>query len=156
MPTRVVHAASLLSQWVKAHVPNPVLIGPDSESEQWVSAVARDAVAPYTVLEKVRHGDRDVEISIKHTASIAGRTPVFVDDIISSGRTMLKALQLVSPNPGASPICLAVHGVFADHCDTSLARAGAKVVTSNTISHPSNEIDVTGMLAEAAAPFAFK
>ena len=152
MPTRVVHAASLLSQWVKAHVPNPVLIGPDSESEQWVSAVARDAAAPYTVLEKVRHGDRDVEISIRHTASIAGRTPVFVDDIISSGRTMLKALQLLSPNPDASPICLAVHGVFADQADTLLTRAGAKVVTSNTISHPSNEVDVTVVLAEAAAP----
>lgn len=151
IPARSVHAAPLLSRWIKAHVAKPVLIGPDSESEQWVSAVAKDAATPYTVLEKVRHGDRDVEVSIRHATSLAGRIPVFVDDIISSGRTMLKAVQLLSPNQHTAAICLAVHGVFADQSDKMLAGAGAKVVTSNTISHPSNEIDVGEMLADAAA-----
>ena len=47
IPTRVVHAAPLISEWIRAHVANPLIIGPDSESEQWVSAVAKDAGAPY-------------------------------------------------------------------------------------------------------------
>ena len=63
IPTRVVHAASLMSEWIKANVPKPLIIGPDGESEQWVSTVAQDAGAPYAVLEKVRRGDREVEIS---------------------------------------------------------------------------------------------
>ncbi len=65
IPTCVVHAASLISEWIKANLTNALIIGPDSESEQWVSTVAKDAGAPYTVLEEVRRGDRDVEISIK-------------------------------------------------------------------------------------------
>jgi ribose-phosphate pyrophosphokinase len=95
IPTRVVHAAPLISQWIRVHIPNPLIIGPDSESEQWVSAVARDAGAPYAVLEKVRRGDRDVEISIERLQHLDGRTPVLVDDMISSGRTMLAAVRLL-------------------------------------------------------------
>lgn len=45
IPTRVVHAAPLISQWIKSNVTSPLIIVPDSESEQWVSAVANDAGA---------------------------------------------------------------------------------------------------------------
>jgi ribose-phosphate pyrophosphokinase len=63
-------------------VASPLIIGPDSESEQWVSAVAKDADAPHSVLEKIRHGDRDVEISVRTLPDLTGRTPVLVDDIM--------------------------------------------------------------------------
>jgi ribose-phosphate pyrophosphokinase len=149
VPTRVVHAAPLISQWIIAHVPNPLIVGPDIESEQWVSAVAGDAGAPYAVLEKVRHGDRDVEISIERLQHLDGRTPVFVDDMISSGRTMLAAVRLLQGRGAPKPVCIAVHGLFADHSDTLLAQAGARVVTSNSILHQTNDIDVAGLLAGA-------
>jgi ribose-phosphate pyrophosphokinase len=149
IPARVVHAAPLISAWVRQHVADPVLIGPDSESEQWVAAVARDAGAPFTVLHKVRHGDRDVEISLPDMQALAGRTPVLVDDIISSGRTMLEAVRLTAALGGPAPICIAVHGLFADDADQMLARAGARVVTSNTIAHPTNAIDVHSAIADA-------
>ena len=50
MPTKVVHAADAISDWIKKHIKNPVLVGPDSESEQWVSEVAKNAGAPFLVL----------------------------------------------------------------------------------------------------------
>jgi ribose-phosphate pyrophosphokinase len=149
VPTRVVHAAPLISQWIKANVSNPLIIGPDMESEQWVSAVAKEVDAPYSVLQKVRRGDRDVQISIRDMHDLDGRTPVFVDDIISSGRTMLEAVRLVM-RPGApKPVCVAVHGLFADQSDTLLVQAGARVVTSNSIPHKTNDIDVGEILGSA-------
>ena len=147
IPTRVVHAAPLISQWIRVHVPNPLIIGPDSESEQWVSAVARDAGAPYAVLEKVRRGDRDVEISIERMQHLDGRTPVLVDDMISSGRTMLAAVRLLQERGSPKPVCIAVHGLFADRSDTLLAQAGASVITSNSIPHETNDVDVAEILA---------
>jgi ribose-phosphate pyrophosphokinase len=115
IPTRVVHAAPLTSQWIKTHVSKPFVIGPDSESEQWVSAAAKDSGAPYAVLEKVRRGDRNVEITAESLPDIDGRRPVPVDDIISSGRTMIEAVRLIADRGGPSPACVAVHGLFADH-----------------------------------------
>jgi ribose-phosphate pyrophosphokinase len=154
IPTRVVHAASLISQWIKAHVAKPFVIGPDSESEQWVSAVAKDAGAPYTVLEKVRRGDRDVEISVNDLRDLDGRTPVLVDDIISSGRTMIEAVRLIAKRGGAVPVCIAVHGLFADQSDLLLAQASARVVTSNSIPHATNGIEVGELLASSVSELA--
>jgi ribose-phosphate pyrophosphokinase len=149
IPTRVIHAASLISQWIRMNVANPLIIGPDSESEQWVAAVAKDAGAPHSVLEKTRHGDRSVEIKLRALDQWKGRTPVLVDDIISSGRTMLEAVWLLAAQGWAAPVCIAVHGLFADQSDVLLVQAGARVVTSNSVSHLTNGIDLTALLADA-------
>jgi len=154
IPTRVVHVAPLISQWIRMNVQNPLIIGPDSESEQWVAAVAQEADAPHAVLEKIRHGDRDVEIKLGDLDRWKGRTPVLVDDIISSGRTMLESLRLLTAQGWAAPVCLAVHGLFADRADVLLAQAGARVVTSNSVPHSTNDIDLTPLLAEAVSQIA--
>lgn len=57
----------------EANIEKPLIIGPDSESKQWVAAVASDAEAPYRVLEKVRHGDRDVRITLGNLQAWQGR-----------------------------------------------------------------------------------
>ncbi|KAK0350606.1 hypothetical protein LTR94_028349, partial [Friedmanniomyces endolithicus] len=91
IPTQVVHAAPLLASWIKRNVARPLIIGPDLESEQWVSQVAADADAPFLVCEKIRSGDRDVTISIPNAPAFLDRQPVLVDDIASSGRTLTEA-----------------------------------------------------------------
>jgi ribose-phosphate pyrophosphokinase len=151
IPTRVVHAAPLIAKWIEANVTDPLIIGPDSESEQWVAAVARDAGAPYSVLDKVRQGDRDVEIKLKDMKQWMGRTPVLVDDIISTGRTMIEAVRLLTSQGWTPPVCVAVHGLFADNADLALARAGARVVTSNSVSHATNAIDISEALVQSMA-----
>jgi ribose-phosphate pyrophosphokinase len=151
IPTRALHAAPLMSEWIRAEVANPLIIGPDSESEQWVAAVASDAGAPFAVLEKVRRGDRDVEIKLKDLSAWQGRTPVLVDDIISSGRTMLQAVKLLTIRGWGRPICVAVHGLFADRSDAFLEQAGARLVTSNSIPHRTNRLDIAPALAKEIA-----
>jgi ribose-phosphate pyrophosphokinase len=155
IPTRAARAAPSISQWIKANVSNPIVIGPDRESRQWVSEVAAVAGAPFIVLEKVRRGDRRVEISLgAANRDLAGRTPVLVDDIVSSGHTMIEAARLLTRHDAASPICIAVHGVFADSADMLLAETFARIVTTNSIPHASNAIDVSAPLAEAIAELA--
>ena len=122
---------------------------PRQRKQQLVWAVARDADAPYTVLDKIRRGDRAVEISVKNLRDLEGRTPVLVDDIISSGRTMIEAVRLIVKRGATPPVCVAVHGLFADHCDRLLAQAGARVVTANSIPHETNGIDVGELLANS-------
>lgn len=156
IPTRIVHAAPLVSKWIKQNVSNPLIIGPDAESEQWVSAVAADAGAPFTVLQKVRRGDRNVQVSFKDPVEFDGRTPVLVDDIISSGRTMIEAVRLVTVRGGRNPVCIAVHGLFADGSDAALTRTGARVITTNSIPHETNGIDVGGILADATTEVGFR
>ncbi len=150
IPVAVCHAAPKLSAWIRAHAPNALVIGPDVESEQWVSAVAADAGTPFITLEKTRHGDRDVEIKFPDLEARRSRTPVLVDDIISSGRTMEVAIRHLSEIRFAPPICLGVHGLFADDAFERLMAAGAsRIVCTNTVPHRSSAIDVSDIVAEA-------
>ena len=152
VPSTVIPAAPLLAAWIKANVETPVLIGPDAESEQWVSAVAAIAGAPHVVLEKIRRGDRDVSVSIPDPAALRGRTPVLVDDIISTGRTMAAAVRHVMAQGFNAPVCVGVHAVFSGDAHAALLAAGAaRVVTTDTIPHPSNGISVHQVMAEVVA-----
>jgi ribose-phosphate pyrophosphokinase len=151
IPATVVNAATLLSDWIGSHVEKPVLIGPDAESVQWVGDVARRIGAPFTVLEKTRLGDRDIEVRLTGEIDMTGRTPVLVDDIIASGATMLKAVHMAKGLSIHQPVCVAVHGLFADGSDRQIQDAGAQLVTSNTVPHVSNAIDMSGPLADAVA-----
>jgi ribose-phosphate pyrophosphokinase len=154
VPSTVVHAAPLLADWIQKNVHAPILIGPDSESEQWVSAVARQAGAPHLVLDKVRRGDRDVVVSVLDAKQLLDRTPVLVDDIISTARTMIAALQQIVSRDTPRPICLGIHAVFSGDAYSALQTAGAaNIVTTNTIPHPSNAIDVAPAVADAIAAY---
>src|SRR5690606_2963085 len=96
VPTRVVASAPRIADWVAAHVERPVIVGPDAESAQWVDAVAAAVGCPAVVLEKVRRGDRDVSVTVPARGSsdpLRGRTPIILDDILSTGRTMVEALR---------------------------------------------------------------
>jgi len=149
VPTRTLHAAPLIAQWIGDNVQNPLLIGPDRESEQWVAAVARGADAPHIVLRKIRRGDRQVEVSVPDLAPWKARTPVLLDDIVSTGQTMIVTIEHLMRAQMPPPVCVAVHGIFAGDALAQLMRAGAaRVVTTNTILHSSNGIDISGLLAD--------
>jgi ribose-phosphate pyrophosphokinase len=148
IPTELVHAAPSIAAWIRDHQPAPLLIGPDAESEQWVGAVAEQIDAPYVILEKVRRGDRDVSVSVPDVERHRDRTPVVIDDIISTGRTMIETLHHLTAAGMREPICVAIHAVFSDRAHDDLLAAGAaRVVTCDTIEHPSNRISVADALA---------
>ena len=150
IPATALHAAPMLSGWIRDNVESPVLVGPDSESAQWVAAVAKRAGAPWIVLEKTRRGDRDVSVSVPHVEKWASRTPVLVDDIISTARTMIETVGHLRTAGLAPPVCVGVHAIFADSAYDDLQRAGvAQIATCNTVVHSSNAIDVTGLLVDA-------
>jgi ribose-phosphate pyrophosphokinase len=50
VPSRVVHAAPALAEWIRANVDRPVVVGPDEDSAQWAKDVADLAGAPCFVM----------------------------------------------------------------------------------------------------------
>lgn len=152
LESHVVHAAPVISNWIKKHVDTPLLIGPDSESEQWVSDVAKLAEAPSQVLSKIRHGDYQVEVSLPKVEKWKQHTPVLLDDIISSGKTMLETIQHLKSLGLPKPLCIGVHGIFANNAYAELLHH-AEVVTCNSIPHASNSIDISQHLTKAIQNF---
>ncbi len=149
IPATVLHAAPTLATWIKKHVHKPLLIGPDEESLQWVKEVAALADVPFLVLNKTRFGDRNVQVSLPEINAYQSNTPVLVDDIISTARTMIETVQHLKKMIAQAPVCIGVHAVFAEGAFEALVQAGAaQIVTCNTIPHSSNQIQVDSILAE--------
>lgn len=147
---QVVPAAPVIARWLRSHVEGPWLIGPDEESEQWVAEVARLAGAPWTVLAKTRRGDRDVGVRLASRERWPGRTPVLLDDIISTGHTMLAATRLLIKAGLGSPLCIGVHALLDSDAQRELLAAGAtRVVSCDTIVHSTNAIRMAPLLARA-------
>ncbi|MCR6700636.1 MAG: ribose-phosphate diphosphokinase [Dokdonella sp.] len=153
IPTRCVSAAAPIAQWIGANVAHPLLVGPDEESGQWVGAAAARLGAPFVVLRKNRRGDRDVEVSLPDPALLAGRTPVLLDDIAASGHTLIEAVRGLRRLGGAKPVCVVVHGLFADAADRALLDAGAaRVVSTDAVPHATNAIGLAAELVPAIRP----
>lgn len=146
IPSLALNAAGYISKWIKEQVHRPVLIGPDSESEQWVAKVATDAGAPYIVLHKTRRGDRDVEVSVPYVEQYKEHIPVLVDDIVSTARTMIETVTHLKKAGMKAPICIGIHAIFAGNAYNELLDSGVeRIVTCNTVFHESNGIDISDL-----------
>ena len=146
-----VSAAATIAQAIAAIVaPNTILVGPDAESRPWVEAVAAPLGLDVMIGAKVRRGDRNVEIELpdKHRAS--GRPVMLVDDLISSGGTLITcARQLL--DAGATHV-----GAVATHClagesdlETLAASGISPLLATDTVPGTAACIQMALALAEA-------
>lgn len=150
IPSTVVAAAPAVAAWIKTTISNPVLIGPDSESEQWVNEVAAFESLPTLILSKIRHGDSDVEVSRPELEGYEHFTPVVIDDIASTAQTLIAAVKHLHELGTIDPTCIVVHAVFAGEAYQDLLNAGvSQVATCNTLMHQSNQIDLLDELVVA-------
>jgi len=150
IPTTVLHTANLISKWIHGNIEKPILIGPDAESAQWVSEIAHYADLLFIVLEKTRIGDENVVITVPHIEKYKDHTPVLVDDIISTARTMIATIGHLKKAGMQNPVCVGIHGIFANNAYSDLLDAGAKeVVTCNTIPHKSNRIKTDEIISSS-------
>ena len=148
IPATNLSASGLLGAWVAEHISAPVLFGPDAESRQWVADTAKTLGCPWRVLEKSRQGDRSVEVHGAIDASLRGRTPVLIDDMISTGTTLIEGSRLLQHAGLGKARVLAVHGIFAGDSEARLRAAGVEqIVTSDSIPHPSNALGLAPLLA---------
>ncbi len=128
----------------------PVLVGPDSESRPWVEAIVAPLGLDILVGEKQRNGDRSVELVIPGIERVAGRPAVLVDDLISSGVTMIAAArQLLSA--GATQVeALATHCLASTEDLARMGEAGIiRIRATTSVPGPTAVLPVANLIAGA-------
>lgn len=145
--TVVVSGAPLLGDLVAKHHADPILLGPDRESSQWVALAAQRHGFDYAVCEKVRLGDQSVDIELP-SISFYGRPIVILDDIVSSGRTIACAAQKLIAAGAASVDVAVTHALFAHDALNVIASSGVSSTWStDCISHPTNAVSISPLIA---------
>lgn len=151
IPALNVSADAPIAAWISDQVENAVIVGPDIESEQWVRRIAGHLEAPFQTLTKIRHGDRDVEVSVPDLTHLNGRAIVLVDDIISSGETMLQTVHRCRGAYRDAPIlCCATHCLATPEVLGSFASAGVQAIAATeSVLGPISTIGIADQLAHA-------
>ena len=119
--------------------PATVIIGPDAESRPWVADLANRVGLSHTIAQKMRRGDRLVEISFDEPGLIAGRPALMIDDIVSSGGTLMACAKALA-GAGATTIdAVVTHALFPAPLQHDMALAGIRSIRStHSVPHPTN------------------
>jgi ribose-phosphate pyrophosphokinase len=144
--------APRLADLIARQYRQPLLIGPDAESAQWVKLAAAQLSCDYAVCTKVRSGDKQVAITLP-AQDVTGRNVVVIDDVASSGYTLARAAEKLLLAGAASVDVAVTHALFADDAITIIKAAGVGAIWStDCIAHPSNAISMAPPIAEALKP----
>lgn len=130
--------------------PSTVIVGPDIESTPLARSLAESLGCSFTVGTKIRRGDRDVSIDFLDPDALRGRPAVLIDDIVSSGGTLITVARRLTQLGVSTLEAVVTHALFSSEVGRQLAGAGFRSIRSTTsVSHPTNAISLASALAEA-------
>jgi ribose-phosphate pyrophosphokinase len=130
--------------------PATIVVGPDVESTPWVSDLAGRLGIAHAVAQKIRHGDRSVTIEFADPPALAGRPALLVDDIVSSGGTLIACAKALTAAGVTMIDAVITHALFPPQMLQDFARVSIRSVRSTTsVPHPSNAIHLDELFATA-------
>lgn len=143
-------AAEPLAAALPPPPPDALVIGPDIESEAWAAGLARHLGVAHATFLKTRRGDRDVELTFQDPARVAGRHVVLVDDVCSTGGTLVAAIRQLQAFKAAEIDLVVTHALFDADAELRLRKAGARrIFSSDSCPHPTNAASLAPLLAQA-------
>ena len=146
-----VSAVSNLANYIKKlKLKDPLVVSPDQGGKERADEFADALKIDFIALKK--HRDRKTgKINIITTkASVKDRDLVLVDDMISTGGSIIKATQFLKKQKCRRIYVACTHGLFVNGAEKKIKQAGVtQIISTNTIPTNSSKVDVSRMLAES-------
>ncbi len=151
IPTENVSAIPELAKYFKKlNLKNPLVVSPDmggySRSKKFASLLKTD----FIVLKK--HRDRKTgRVSIQTAkVDVQGKDLILVDDIISTGGSIIKAAQFLKKQKCKRVFVACTHGLLVEGAEKKIRKAGvSRIISTNTIPGNTSKVDVSGILAKS-------
>jgi len=142
-------ASRPIAAFIAERFERPLILGPDGESLQWVSSIAKGLGFDFGIASKERLGDRNVRIRLPEDICVTDRDVVLVDDMASTGRTMVAAAESVLADKPSSVSLIVTHALFVGDAEEKIRATGIDHIWStDSIIHPTNTIALAPLLAE--------
>jgi ribose-phosphate pyrophosphokinase len=142
--SRSISANKLIADYIKKRFNDKfTIVGPDEESAQWSEKIAKMLKKKVVILKKTRLSSEHVKIKEKKL----GGNVILIDDIISTGRTAVEALNMAKKQGAKKLICIGIHGVLAKGADKIITKY-AELITTNSIPNRYAKIDISPVLIQ--------
>ncbi len=140
-----------LAKYIKKNysIENTVVIGPDEEAEQWAKIMAEELGGiEYTVLEKKRISAEEVIIETRDI-NVKDKNIIIVDDIISTGGTMVEAIKAIKKLGAKEIIATCIHPLLVNKAYYKLLKLEPKdLIGTDTVLSPISKVSVAPTIVE--------
>jgi len=151
IPAYNLTAVPLLAEYIQKNfdLVKPMIVGPDEEAGQWAKTASKVLGISYDVLEKRRLGPDKVEIKPR-TLAVANRDVIIIDDIISTGGTIIEAVSAVKKEGARRVIVACTHPILVNNALEKIYETGADhVIGTDTLPTPISYVSVAPVIADA-------
>ena len=151
IPTENVSAIPELVKYLKKlKLKNPVVVSPDTGGSLRAKKFADVLKSDFIVLKKSRNR-KTGKVSIQSTkADVNGKDLIIVDDIISTGGSVVKATQFLKKQKCKRVFVVCTHGLLVGDAEKNIKKAGVtQIISTNTIPRSISKVDVSGVIAQA-------
>ena len=141
----------LVKYFKKLSLNDPLVVSPDQGGKDRAKEFAKNFESEYITLEKKR--DRKtgkVKIKTKNADEVAGRDLVLVDDMISTGGSIVKATQFLKKQKCKRVYVACTHALLMNDAEKKIRKAGVtRIVSANTIPGKTSVVDISNTIAKA-------
>jgi ribose-phosphate pyrophosphokinase len=149
VPAFNLSAIPVIADYLKDKLDDPLIIAPDSGALGFAEEIANIMGCEYDYLEKKRMSPEIVETKPKNL-DVEGREAVIIDDIISTGGTIINASQILKERGSSRILVSCVHPVLVEDSLLKIFAAGAEqVIATDTLKSEVSCVSVAGLVAGA-------
>ena len=135
----------------KLKLRKPLVVSPDLGGKSRAKQFAKLLNTKFIALQKLR--DRKTgKITIKspNLKKVKGRDLILIDDMISTGKSIVKATEFLKKQNCRRVYVACTHALLVDDAEKKIRKAGvSKLVSTNTIPGKTSLVDVSAAIAKA-------
>jgi len=151
IPTESVSAIPELAKYFKKlKLKNPLVVSPDMGGSSRAKKFASLLNTDFVTLKKSRNRKTGKVRIQSSKADVHGRDLIVVDDIISTGGSVVRATQFLKRQKCKRVFVACTHGLLVGDAERKIKKAGvSQIISTNTIPRNTSKVDVSGVIAES-------
>ena len=151
IPTVNVSAIPELAKYFKKlKIKKPLVVSPDTGGSSRAKKFASLLNTDFITLKKSRNRNTGKVQIQSSKVDVHGRDLVVIDDIISTGGSIIKATQFLKKQKCKRVFVACTHGLFVGDAERKIKKAGvSKIISTNTIPRSTSKVDMAGVIAKS-------
>ena len=127
-----------------------LVVSPDMggalRAKRFASLINTDFIA----LKKSRNRKTGKVVIQSSKVDVRGKDLILVDDIISTGGSIVKAAQFLKKQKCKRVFVACTHGLFVEDAEKKIKNAGvSRIISTNTIPRNTSKVDISGVIADS-------
>jgi len=140
----------LAKYFKKMKLKNALVVSPDMGGSLRAKKFAGLLNIDFVALKKSRNRNTGKVLIQSSKVDVRGKDLILVDDIISTGGSIIKAAQFLKRQKCKRIFVACTHGLFVEGAEKKIKKAGvSRIISTNTIPRNTSKVDVSGVIADS-------